>query len=711
MGCFWIILLLVVAVVVWVAAVHQRKDGSSAGTSSTPRPHSGGSTQRGSFESRPSDQAREAWLSGDLEGMINALGTKAKLIDRHFLLMGVVDETYRRRSDPAMAQKCQEVAEIHINEFPKISAALKREYGDPLPRVTTFQKYATLLTEMREFDRAVEVCKSAIAFRLDDGTKSGFEGRIARIRKKAAKPLEAQATSDESSHSASTAGSSTTAAMKPQEAFSEAHRRRTSRIELKVLDLDDVPFVSLPKAPEQWQEREAEAARAEDEGAEELFEIFGDAGWKLSSPAKVPMDERPDPAFRLHFSARSGTFLLDDLGNAQAYPGAAAAALSCGRSGRQIAERALSWDVYRRQVNPLGRGFIAVSSDQVLHCYDEELNTLVALPLAETPELRAAKSRLEIGDHEMHRHIRTAALRPDSQAYLFSVVDEAFAIDVDARPLWAVRMPQQEGWERVGTMTSQTGTRADVEEALNLLSLSYPFEADDVKRRYRELAKRWHPDKNPGREQESAEQFRRVVDAAELLSGLDMSSFAGPAERTIYKKVLGGPERFEIEGTGITVSVEILTHGDERSVADWIYAASFGASGGAFLAGYSGKVVEIDGTGAPVRLFDTGTVPRRIADTGDYLYFLTDTRLYVIRDRHLVNIVDVFGKGELVVGETGFGLLNRKAFRWYTEEGSFVGGVRTKHPLRRIYPAGDVWNVETRQHRAEVRGVPTWLEQ
>ena len=73
-------------------------------------------------------------------------------------------------------------------------------------------------------------------------------------------------------------------------------------------------------------------------------------------------------------------------------------------------------------------------------------------------------------------------------------------------------------------------------------------------------------------------------------------------------------------------------------------------------------------------------VPRRIADTGDYLYFLTTTRLYVIRGTTLCRVVDVFNKGELIVGQTGFGLLGDKAFRWYTEDGNFVGEfVRSIH--------------------------------
>ncbi len=103
----------------------------------------------------------------------------------------------------------------------------------------------------------------------------------------------------------------------------------------------------------------------------------------------------------------------------------------------------------------------------------------------------------------------------------------------------------------MGTMTSQTGTSADVTRAMEALGLSYPFGAQDVKQRYRDLAKQWHPDKNPGREEQVASEFRRVADAAELLSGLDMTEFAAPEERAFYQKA-SNVQDIKIGDTGIT---------------------------------------------------------------------------------------------------------------------------------------------------------------
>lgn len=136
------------------------------------------------------DGAFEAWTSGDLDQMVDALDLPTNPIDRHFLLQNIVQKTYKERDIPKARRLCRRVAEIHLSEFSDIAPALKKDMGGFLPRVSTFQHYATVLTEDGEFDRAVEVCEQAMEYGLDDGTKTGFEGRINRIQRKAKKARE-----------------------------------------------------------------------------------------------------------------------------------------------------------------------------------------------------------------------------------------------------------------------------------------------------------------------------------------------------------------------------------------------------------------------------------------------------------------------------------------------------------------------------------------
>ena len=118
----------------------------------------------------------------------------------------------------------------------------------------------------------------------------------------------------------------------------------------------------------------------------------------------------------------------------------------------------------------------------------------------------------------------------------------------------------------------------------------------------------------------------------------------------------------------------------------------------------------MDEYGEGVRAYDIGSVPRRIIDTGDYLYLLTDTRLYILRDNQLVALMDTYEAGDLVVAQTGFGLLEKKRIRWFREDGQYLGAVVSKDPIRRVYSVDDRMIVETRQRRTVIQGVPAFWE-
>jgi hypothetical protein len=118
----------------------------------------------------------------------------------------------------------------------------------------------------------------------------------------------------------------------------------------------------------------------------------------------------------------------------------------------------------------------------------------------------------------------------------------------------------------------------------------------------------------------------------------------------------------------------------------------------------------VDDMGRGVRVYDIGNVPRRIIDTGDYLYILTDTRLYVLKDDALHAIIDTIEGGDLVIAQTGFGLLEKKRLRWFLEDGTYLGTIASKDPIRRVYSASGKTIIETRQRCAFITGVPGWWE-
>jgi DnaJ-like protein len=471
---------------------------------------------------------------------------------------------------------------------------------------------------------------------------------------------------------------------------------------LREIDLNSLPYVPLLRAPLRWG-TQAGRAHPQMQEAEALFELR-DAPWQLASIEKLASHERPDPAFRLLYPVDSGLLMFDDLGHARGFGPIQAAALRYDRSGGLAAKAGFARDLYRLGVHPLGRGFIAMSADCVVHAYDEHLKPLFETSLAEAPELQPLRGHFEIGDGHLKNHIRCVALARDSQRYLFTAVDEAWCVDRAGTGLWGVKLPLKEGWKRVATPSARYGTSSEIQRALTLMNLALPLRLDQVKRRYRELAMRWHPDHNDGQLQ-AHQQMTALNSAAELLTGVDL----GTVDRSSATTIVSEPEPPWLDVGGLKVRLSF--NFGELFASDWIYAASFAAhSNSVYLASYSGRVVVVDENGEGLRVYDIGSVPRRIIDTGAYVYILTGTRLYVLRTDSLHALIDTLDSGNLIVTKRGFGLLEKKRLRRFNEKGDLLGSILSKDPIRRIYCSSAVLVVETRQWRGVVSGAPAWWE-
>ncbi|RUO35550.1 hypothetical protein CWE13_11515 [Aliidiomarina shirensis] len=102
---------------------------------------------------------------------------------RHRLYQQITENSYKNRNDAGWRQISKTFSKQHIAEFPDIVKPLKKANGGSLPQVLTFQNYATLLAEDGQYTDAIAVCERALEFGLDDKTKTGFSGRLERIRK------------------------------------------------------------------------------------------------------------------------------------------------------------------------------------------------------------------------------------------------------------------------------------------------------------------------------------------------------------------------------------------------------------------------------------------------------------------------------------------------------------------------------------------------
>jgi hypothetical protein len=475
----------------------------------------------------------------------------------------------------------------------------------------------------------------------------------------------------------------------------EGHNTR-----LRELDLKSLACVPLPRAPERWEEARSDQNRKVTE-AQNDFEVR-DAKWRLKAVDKLPSTERPDPAFRRLYPIESGLFMIDDLGKAQGWGPIKAAALRYDCNGRLAAKAGFGHGIYRVGVHPLGRGLVAMSADCVLHAYSEDLELLFERALADAPQIQPLCRRFDITTEQLKNHIRCVALSRDHQRYLFTAVDEAWCVNRRGQTIWGLRLPMQESGLRAASPGKRFGASSKVASALALMKLSLPVTPKQIKRRYRELARRWHPDHNYGH-LHALEKMKGLNSAVELLSGIDLSipPESGPG-------TLGIDEDRRGLHPGFT---PMFRFGSELLACDWIYAADFAAhSNRVYLAAYSGRVVMVDAEGKGLRVYEIGSTPKRIIDTGKFLYILTHTRLLILRDDALHVLVDTFDRAQLMITKSGFGLLENKRLRWFSSEGQYLGSVLSKDPIRRVYWAADSMVVETRQRRALISGAPPWWE-
>lgn len=133
------------------------------------------------------DVVDNAINSDNLNEMLKVVRYKTTPITRHFLLQTIVQKTYKLRQDNKYLELCIKYSELHLNEFPEIEPELTKDNDGVTPYVSTFKLYATVLTEIGEYDKAISVCEQAIKYDIYDNMKLGFQGRIASIRRKAEK--------------------------------------------------------------------------------------------------------------------------------------------------------------------------------------------------------------------------------------------------------------------------------------------------------------------------------------------------------------------------------------------------------------------------------------------------------------------------------------------------------------------------------------------
>ena len=147
-----------------------------------------GMRSKGSIPSEKSDtsdkKVKAALASGDVGLMTSTLEETEDLLLKNALLGPIVADHYRNRDDPHSRKAFYRYAVMHIELAPKILDIREKSDSIRSDQFDSFRMIAIAMEEDEHYNAAIDVCRRAVALGLDDGTKTGFEGRIARLTKK-----------------------------------------------------------------------------------------------------------------------------------------------------------------------------------------------------------------------------------------------------------------------------------------------------------------------------------------------------------------------------------------------------------------------------------------------------------------------------------------------------------------------------------------------
>ncbi|MGP4073822.1 tetratricopeptide repeat protein [Piscibacillus sp. B03] len=110
-------------------------------------------------------------------------------IDLHFTYNQLIDLYYKQRDEWNHAlSDCIKYCKKDINKMDEIIREFKKDpsykKNGSLPRMPSFERLAIIYDKQGNYQEAINICKKAISYGLNDKTKGGFKGRIERLEKK-----------------------------------------------------------------------------------------------------------------------------------------------------------------------------------------------------------------------------------------------------------------------------------------------------------------------------------------------------------------------------------------------------------------------------------------------------------------------------------------------------------------------------------------------
>lgn len=127
------------------------------------------------------------WASDTFSQLVANFPTDGDVQSQHQGLSDVIGHCYKLRKQSDYCQYGANLADTYQALFAQLLKWQKAEKVPLEQKGLGFMQLTTLLNDTGQFDKAMGVCQQAIDYQLDDGTVTGFAGRLIRVEKAKAK--------------------------------------------------------------------------------------------------------------------------------------------------------------------------------------------------------------------------------------------------------------------------------------------------------------------------------------------------------------------------------------------------------------------------------------------------------------------------------------------------------------------------------------------
>jgi hypothetical protein len=256
-------------------------------------------------------------------------------------------------------------------------------------------------------------------------------------------------------------------------------------------------------------------------------------------------------------------------------------------------------------------------------------------------------------------------------------------------------MPPPEGYE-VERKETQLNSPA-VNHALSLLELYGSPTQEEIKRQFRHLALKYHPDRNPGNPL-AEEKMKLIIAAYQVLSDENIqSALAGLDDMEYYYKIID-ERQINVENVGLSFKMILSMSGQ----GDWIYASHVTEEAERIYLGcYSGRVYCVNQEGSVLKIYITDDTIQHIEERFPYLYIQTNYSLFVIQNERVINHLEI-GNDSFSFAAWGFFIKGNSIISLYDHSGSQIGNIRFYNQTYEIIPTNQGVIVYTKQGRVIV---------